>query len=107
MNKECQEFLNLRTKPGMSGIREASWILGVPEDWVSTLVHGRLLPTAGGHEPNCQFYFSTATLLRLAEDPEFYDKAISLMRRIFRRKNDSEPAKSRREGSERNKEARL
>ena len=87
MNVERQDFLNLLAKPALSGTREASWIFGVDEDWIPILVQGRLLPVAGGHEPGCQLYFSTARLLRLAEDPEWLDRAVSLVRKTFQRKN--------------------
>jgi hypothetical protein len=88
MNKECQEYLNLRTKPGMSGIREASWILGMPEDWIGILVNGHILPVAGGHDRGDQYYFATATLLRLAEDPDFYHRAIAFVRKAHDKKKD-------------------
>jgi hypothetical protein len=87
MNIECQDFLNLLVKPALSGAREASWILGVDEDWILVLVQGRHLPMAGGHEPGCQFYFSTARLLQLAEDPGWLDRAVCLVRRTFQKKN--------------------
>ena len=87
MKKECQDYLALRTKPGLSGTREASWILGVNEDWISVLVAGGVLRPAGGHEPGCQYYFHTGTLIRLAEDPDWADKALKAVRKSFARKN--------------------
>jgi len=87
MNKDCQDFLNLRVKPALSGTREASWVLGTREDWIPILVSGDLVPVAGGHRPGCQFFFSTATLIRLAEDPEWADRAVALVRKTFQKRN--------------------
>ena len=87
MNVERQDFLNLLVKPALSGAEEASWILGVDKDWIPILVQVRHLPVAGGHEPGCQLYFVTATLLRLAEDPGWLDKAVSLVRKTVQKKN--------------------
>ena len=87
MNKECQDYLNLRVKPNLVGALEASWVLGVHLDWIAILVSGWLLPVAGGHRPGCQFYFSYPTLARLAEDPEWANKAVGCARKVLNKKN--------------------
>lgn len=89
MANECFEFLKLPMKPALIGCREASWLLGMHEDWIYILVQQRILPVAGKHESGCQFYFSSAQLTELAQSPDWCSKAVLGVRKHFRKKNQN------------------
>ncbi len=59
------------------------------EHWIRILVEGGALQLAGGHRRNCQYFFSTATLIRLAQDPNGPTAQSLLSARSSKRKTEA------------------
>jgi hypothetical protein len=83
------QFLNLRTKPAVSDVDEASWILSLHRDHVLYLVSCRHLLTLDDAPPGGQKYFMTSYLFALAANEKWLAKAIRLIRRHIQVKNQN------------------
>ena len=70
MDTECQDYLNLLTKRGLSLALEASWILGAHYDWIPH-TGARMFPASSGRLP-------TPTPGSL---PPYFDRVIVIVER--------------------------
>ena len=93
MSKECFEFLNVRRLPAILGLKEAAWLLGMAEEWVSMLAKDGRIPVLGGHAPGCQYFFFSADIMELAADRGWAEKSVAHVRRTFRDKNKAQKEK--------------
>jgi hypothetical protein len=69
------QFLDLRWLPGRVCSWQAAAILGFEVQHIPVLITARLLKALGNPPPNAPKYFHTKTLLRLAEDERWMDRA--------------------------------
>lgn len=88
------QFLGLRVLPVVVTSLEASYVLGLPRDWIPILVNAGLLRPCGGHQPGTTQVFKTAALQALAEDPTWADRAVAVVRKHFRKKNEARSNKA-------------
>jgi hypothetical protein len=65
----------------------AARVLGVNETDVATLIRARLLKPLGAPMPCAPKYFATCELVRLANDPQWLDRATRAITQYWKNKN--------------------
>lgn len=86
MKNEEAQFLNLRSKPHIVGMEEASWILGFPTHVIPLLVRAHLLTPLGSPERNAKKYFLTQDLINKASDEKWCARAVNVVYKHWQRK---------------------
>ncbi len=73
--------------PARVDASRAAKLLGVNDHDIPTLVRARLLKPLGSPIPCAPKYFATCELVRLANDPQWLDKATRVITQYWKNKN--------------------
>ena len=89
MKEDQRQFLTLLGRPPFRLTPEqTAWILNCTEHDIPVLVGARLLKPLGDPAPNGAKYFSTAEVLKLADDPSWLVRMTKAVQGYWRGKND-------------------
>lgn len=88
MNPERKDFLSITgVIPARLDSKETAWFLGFNAHDIPILIQAGLLKPLGHPLPNGVKYFSTSTLARLRDDPQWLSRTTDAVTKHWRNKN--------------------